>query len=219
MAPMAVRRSNHHGAYAVVGVVVLLVTAVVAGVLGVRAFVSVVNANAESRLRRYVQHSVVVRVDIPRAGASFEFPTMPVHSQEAVALPSGVVVADRYISASSADSMELVWFPASSAITNAPSLAQLAPGIARALGGTVAAPILRPASKPPSYEFAVVPDKSAVNRLPNNANTATRYYVRLLLDRGIVDELRVRSGSPAEGRAALSAFAASYRPLLAKSGG
>jgi hypothetical protein len=198
---MANRQRGHHATKTLVGIVVLLVGGAAAALFGVRAAIDIANPNARTRLERFVSGEAVTRVDLPRAGASFEFPSAPVASTEQVHLPNRTIVAERRISAASADAVELVWFatPAGTA-KGAAGLAPFAAGLARDLGGTPAGGTALNDLRPDSYEFSV--------KIPT-----TNYVVRVLRDGQRMYVLRVRSKSVDQARNALAVFARSYRPL------
>lgn len=198
---MATRHRGHHGTKTLVGLVVLLVGGAAAAFFGVRAVAEIANPNARTRLERFVAGEAAVRVDLPRANASFEFPTVPTSSTEQVHLPSRTIVAERRISAASADAVELVWFATPTGTgTGAAALAPFAPGLARDLGGSPTGATALSDLRPDSYEFVV---KLAT----------TNYVVRVLRDGPRMYVLRVRSKSADQARNAVAVFARSYRPL------
>ena len=183
------------------GLVVLVVGGLVAAVFGVRAVADIANPNARTRLERYVSGDARLRVDLARAGASFEFPSAPVASTEQVHLPNRAIVAERRISASSGDAVEVVWFATPSGVgSGAAALEPFAAGLARDLGGVPTHATALDGLRPDSYEFSV--------EIPS-----THYVVRIVRDGGRMYVLRVRSKAAGQARDALAVFARSYRSL------
>ena len=182
-----------------VGVVIMLLIAAVAGTAAVSTLGSILNPNHQTRLQRYVGRGDDVPVTLGVTGTQAAFPSKPTSSIEQVHLFFATVKSQRRISVVDDDAVEAVWYKVPEALRGQKDLLRTLGGVtAGDLRGPIADADLHDESTPPAFQF----------RVPAPPRQNGDYYVRIMIYNDYVFVLRVRA--KIDGLRALNYFASSF---------
>lgn len=181
-----------------IGVVVLLGVAAIALVAAISTLSTILNPNNTTRLQRFAAGHDQVVVTLTKPNVRIAFPIEPKASTETVHLFSLAVTAERRIGPVGDDAAELLWFKVPPKMSRDNLLSTLGIFEAADLGGSVHEATTQSQTPPFSYQF----------RVPARVGQKSDYFVRIMIDRGIVFVFRIRAKS--DGVKALEYFAHSY---------
>ena len=196
---MKTKRSTRNLAKALVGGIVMLLIAAVAGAAAVTTLGSILNPSHQTRLQRYLGRGDDVPVILGVTGVQVAFPSKPTTSTEQVNLFFANLKSQRRISVVDDDAVEAVWYKVPVALRGQKDLFLTLAGVtAGPLGGVIKDAELHDKSTPPAYQF----------RVPSPPRQKGDYYVRIMIHNDYVFVLRVRA--KIDGVKALNYFASSF---------